>query len=309
MVRYSRFALALGVCLLFSASASAWVITDNGLVRPAGPGYVPLGTPGNIGGGVPPTGSYMTWWHDGGPPHGGTIANDDCNVFPDKNHDVSSWADVIVPTSVVNSYMRRLDSTAIPGTLASASYGDLFGDWVMGDYQDLRSATDHVFPEGTQGTPLHIVGDNQMSGVVFYDVKDALLAQFFSCDKNDGYMEVVLNGVVIDRIDTWTQGWWYFELTGLNPNVADTVMLRTYFDNGAGTSIPSAHINTLDLNAGSENWLHRLPGNAGYPNPDDFHIFYIAYNYIEVPEPATIMLLGTGLAAGAWLRRRRRRTG
>ncbi|HUW58923.1 MAG TPA: PEP-CTERM sorting domain-containing protein, partial [Planctomycetota bacterium] len=61
------------------------------------------------------------------------------------------------------------------------------------------------------------------------------------------------------------------------------------------------------LNPNSQNWAHKLPGQEGYPLPDDFHIFFIAYNY--VPEPATFVLMGTGLAVGTWLRRRKRRTG
>jgi hypothetical protein len=298
------------VCLFFSGGAFGWVITDNGLVRPTDTvRYVPFGVPGDWEAGKWPTGSYRTWWHDGGAPYGhlNSEANDDYDNKPDKNHDVSSWNDIVAPPAKVNSYMRRLDSTAIPGILKSASWGAIFGDYENGAYQDLRGAPDHTFPEGTQGTPLHFHGENQASGVVFYDVKDEMLVQFFSCDKNDGYMEVLVNGVSVDNIDTWCQGWWYFVLSGLGPTAPNTVMLRTRYDPIGHTSIESPHINTLDLDNLSQNWLHRLPGDVDYPKPDDFHIFYIAYNYVQVPEPATLTLLGVGLAGSAWLRHVRRR--
>jgi len=310
MIRHIRFLAVIGVCLFFSSGAFGWVITDNGLVRPTNVvRYVPFGTPGDWPNGIPPTGSYTTWWHDGGAPYGplNSQANDDCNVFPDKNHDVSSWNDVVAPPAKVNSYMRRLDSTAMPTILSSVSWGSIFGEYKMGAYQDLRGAPDHFFPEGTQGTPLHILGNNMASGVVFYDVKDEMLVQFFSSDKNDGYVEVLVNGTSVDNIDTWCQGWWYFVLSGLGPTAPNTVMLRTRYDTVRHTSTESPHINTLDLDNGSENWLHRVPGDAGYPKPDDFHLFYIAYNFVELPEPATLTLLGVGLAGSACLRYVRRR--
>jgi len=291
-----NIAVTLGVCLFLPAGVFGTLIEDNGYIGPGDPGYV---------GYLP---SLDTWWHDGGPPLGPTTPDDSVDVFPDKNHDVGQFTETVARPSLVNSYARKLGPDELVSMLPTVAWGDIFGDYWMGEYLDLTGATDHYFPPGTAGKPLHFVGDNQASGVRFYDVKDEMLVQFFSSDKNDGWIEIVLNGTVIMRYDTWCEGWWYFRLYDLDPNVADNVELRTWWDDvNDNGSIPSIHINTLDLNPNSENWAHLLPTDEGYPWPDDFHIFYIAYNPVQIPEPTTMTLVAVGLGGAVYWKRRKGR--
>jgi hypothetical protein len=316
MREYIRLLAAIGVCLLLSNVAFGLTLTTSGIALPSDSRYVAYGTPGSPPD-VAPTGSYLTWWHDGGAPYlpGNltTDANDDFNYFPDKNHDVTSWNQQIAPPSLISSYTRVLDNAQV---IVSSPYAHLFGDYSIGGYQDLRSATDHVFPDGTQGAPLEFHGDNgngsalfnHVSGVTFDDVKDSMLVAFFSSDKNDGFINVMVNGVSIDNIDTWCQGWWYFTLSGMDATAPNKVTLETRYNYDNSSIIPSPHINTLDLDNTSDNWKHILPGQEGYPYPDDFHIFYIAYNPTSnVPEPVTLTLFGLGVAGSAWLRYAKRR--
>lgn len=304
MARFVRsFLLALGVCLFISVGVwgeiiHTYPVPSTSYVVETHDYFAP-GDSDTTGTYVDYAGSANTWWHSG--PAAGDF---NPNV---KNHQVGQFTETVAPASLVSSYMRELDAAELVAVLPTVSYGDIFGSYILGEYQDLSGATDHYFPPETAGTPLHIKGNTGPSGLAFYDVADNMLVQFLSSDKNDGWIEIVVNDNVIQRLDTWCQGWWYFTLSGLDPEVADTVELRTYWDPGDNTSIPSPHINTLDLNSSSENWWHRMPGDADYPLPDDFHIFFVAYNHI--PEPATFVLVGTGLMVGAWLRRRRRRAG
>lgn len=285
---------ALAVYLIQPAGAFGALIETFGYIGPGDLGYVDF------------AGSAATWWHDGGPPLGPTTPNDTIEVPPDKNHDVGQFTETVASPALVSTYMRHIDAVDMIATLGAAPWGEAFGEYSLGDFQDLSGATDHYFPPETTGTPLHFLGENGPSGVRFFDVKDEMLVQFFSSDKNDGWIEVVVNDEVIARYDTWTEGWWYFRLYDLDPDVADTVELRTRFDNSAGTSIPSLHLNTLDLNPNSQNWDHLLPGDEGYPSPDDFHIFFVAYNHV-VPEPATLTLLGIGVSGLAYCKKRRMR--
>ena len=299
MARYLRFVLPLVVCFILSTGAFGVLIETFDHIGPGDPGYVGLGS-------APYAGSYATWWHDGGAPIAG-LPNDTVDVYPDKNHHVGQFTETVLDNASRDSYMRVLQAEQLVSVLPGASYGDIFGQYTLGEFQDLSAATDHYFPPETTGRPVHFHGEDGQSGVAFYDVADEMVVQFFSSDKNDGYIEILVNDSVVGRLDTWCQGWWYFKLSDMNPEVADNVVLRTWFNFDNNASYPSPHINTLDLNSNSQNWLHRMPGDADYPTPDDFHIFFVAYDYVGVPEPATFALVASGIAAIGWLRRRRRR--
>lgn len=251
--------------------------------------------------------SQDTWWHDGGAPTG-TTPNDSTDVFPDKNHDVASFTTVVASLALQNSYARQLTAADLFGWVsAPPSYGAIFGNVELGDPENYTTATDHYFPPETAGQPLWVYGDSQ-SGIVFKDVKDEMLVQFFSDDKNDGFVEVLVDNALIGSFDSWCQGWWYLQVTGMDPATGPhTVELRTSYDFANGHANGSGHVNTLDLNPTSENWLHKMPGDPGYPIPDDFHLFFVDYNnFVVAPEPATMSLMALGLAAGGWWMRRRR---
>ena len=306
MAKSVRLFAVLSVCLALSGAAWAEIVHTYPGIPPwtsytvETHDYFAPGDSDENGTYVDLAGSYNTWWHSG-PAAGDYVPNV-------KNHQVGQFTETVAPTALVNSYGRKLTAEEINalGT-TPVPYADIFGTYSLGPYQDLSGATDHYFPPETAGKPIDFIGTHEASGVRFTDVADEMLVQFLSSDKNDGWIEVVVNDCVVMRLDTWCQGWWYFKLSGLDAETADTVELRTYWDETENISIPSPHINTLDLKSTSENWMHMLPGDEGYPLPDDFHIFFIAYNPVEVPEPATLVLLGAGVVAGAWMRRRKRR--
>lgn len=250
--------------------------------------------------------SLKTWWHDGGAPTG-TTPNDSIDIFPDKNHDVSSFTMTVASPALQSSYARQLSSTDLYGwQSAPPSYGAIYGNFELGDTEDYTA--DPQFPAATIGRPLWFYGDGP-SGLVFKDVKDEMLVQFFSSDKNDGFIEVLVDNVLTGRLDTWCQGWWYLQVKDMSPATGPhTVELRTSYDFLNGHGNPSDHVNTLDLNPTSENWLHKMPGDAGYPIPDDFHIFLVDYNPVEIPEPATLSLVALGgLMTAGYIRRKRSR--
>ena len=305
MTRYIRLLVAVAACLLFSTGAYAhrnaavdidhsfalpggYTLNTYGYYLPTDPGYVDY------------IGSQSTWWNSG--PAGAGYQEIDF-----KNQDAPQFTTTVASPSLVSTYTTDLTSADINSFKTTPMpYANLFGNYYKGDVLDMTAATDYVFPSATAGTPFDFQGTPGPSGIRFTDVKDSMLVQFFSDDKNDGYVNIAVNGVPLINLDTWEQGWWYFVLSGLGPG-PNTVTLSTLWNSDNNSSIPSPHINTVDLNSTSDNWLHRLPGDPGYPNPDDFHVFFIAYDPVSTPEPATLMLFGLGLAGSACLRYMKRR--
>lgn len=276
--------LGLILCLLTSILFAGPIVTTHGYIPAAASGQAPIwrvqGVPNYVGGTAQDQQYNIDtfWWDD---------------IYPNKNHNVASWTgDVLTDFSAYGSGKLEAESIA----LGLAPGVSIVGDYELGVFQAGFTEDGYTYPGGT---PVYFQGGTPGSGLVFSNVKDRLAVQFFSSDKNDGYVELWVNGEFVTRYDSWCQGWWWLEVTNLNPEAADVVELRTSVQGGP-------HLNTLNLNASSENWMRVRPGQTGYPQPDDFHVDYVAYTPFElVPEPGSLLLVLSGSAILGWARRRR----